>query len=535
MDVTFNVLDANGLPITGATCVASGGPTATTDANGSATTTTTAGGGSFSFQHPLFVREDVVFADIQTGQWNNSLVGRVAVSASAVTLQVTMGKVAVAPTVEITEGQASALALARADPAGVLLFRPPGFPATTRAYRFQWNATVAIRVAQQRLLPASAPAAGMRGWDRFQTTTSPPIPMADRGRFFWLVYPQSGPSQFVAAIWSPNVPAPQPLPALDFAVFLSPHTQAYTAKYPYGLLPAGSNPADQQYMSLGAKYLLAEFGFAAEIAAAGFPTTLVMPICRQGDWGPFASGEGLLRLLREVAVFLHRECRTSNLGTSQPGYDVNYRLAGGSLRSGTGIRDSYFGPVPPVGKIALSFFSTGAAPAKTAMGSGGLPHGYASADWGVPSGGSGSSFADIWKQAFREVWDLDGFHPATGGWPAYLTLLRGWYQADRARHFHLCHSSGRVPPPPMSYPGLLGERPGPLWTVPSRPGFGGGQELHADRWSVVTFDDAYISGGDPKIMPPLGDAHHATAAVAFAHAVTMTTIGRRSGTTLGGP
>jgi hypothetical protein len=527
MDVLFQVVDANGLPVSGATCSASPGPTATSDADGAATVAVGAGQVSLTVSHPQYVREDAVFADIATGDWNNSLYQKVAATASTITVRVTVGRCAVAPTVEISEDRARALAKAHVDPGGVLLFAPPAFPPPARAYRFQWNATLKVRLPDARLLPPTAPPSTAHGWDRFQTKTSADVPLGDRGRFFWLLYPASGPNPFVVAIWSPNLPAPHPLPALDFITFFSPTTGGYAATYPYGLLYAGEGKAaDQQYMSLGTKYLLAEYGFAYELAARGGAPTLVMPICRRGDWGPFASSEGLLRLLREVAVFLHRECRTSVLGSSQPGYDVSYRLAGGSLRSGTGIRSSYFGPVPPIGKVALGFFSTGAAPAKSVLAGQSLAQAYPSAGWGVPPQ-PGQDAAAAWKQASREIWDMDGFHPATGGWPNYLNLLRDWYKADPSRGFHLCHSSGRVPPPPMSYPGLLGERPGPLWTVPSAAGFGDGHELHSDRWSVVSFDDAYVANGDPTVMPALPDAHHATAMVAFAHDLSLTNVGFR--------
>jgi hypothetical protein len=524
MDLTFNVVDANGLAVPGAACSASGAASATTDQAGTATIAgVAAGGGSLSVQHPSFVREDAAFSDVQGGSWNNSLFARIAVSATAVTYRVTLGRLAVAPTVEFTEDRLREMARSHADPGGVLLFHPPAFPPPARAYRFHWNAQLKIRVPDARLLPGSAPAASAHGWDRFQTTAAD-VPIADRGRFFWLAYPATGPNPFVVAIWSPNLPATTPLPALDFVTFFSPTTGGYTARYPYGLNYAGpTQDADQQYMSLGAKYALAEFGFAYELAAAGSAAVLVMPICRGGDWGPFASEEGLLRLLREIAVFLHRECRTSGLGTAQPGYDVNFRLAGGSLRSGAGIRDTYFGVVPSVGSVAVGFFSTGAAPAKQLMAGAGLPKAYQAADWGVP-GGAGPA---AWRRAWREIWDMDGFHPGTGGWPAYLNLLRDWYCADDSRRFHLCHSSGRVPPPPMRIPLLVGERPAPLWVTPSASGFGSGQEMNAVRWSAVAFDDAYVSGPDPNVMPPLGDAHHATAAIAFAHDVALTSVGIR--------
>jgi hypothetical protein len=85
------------------------------------------------------------------------------------------------------------------------------------------------------------------------------------GRFFWLMHPgRPNEPQYVVAVWSPNINHDGPLELLDMVVFFSPHTAGYGARYPFGLFGMLPDPkaADQQYMTLGAKYLLQEYGFA---------------------------------------------------------------------------------------------------------------------------------------------------------------------------------------------------------------------------------------------------------------------------------
>jgi len=53
------------------------------------------------------------------------------------------------------------------------------------------------------------------------------------------------------------------------------------------------------------------------------------------------------------------------------------------------------------------------------------------------------------------------------------------------------------------------------------------RELHTTRSSVVEFSDGYVANGDANTRPVLGDAHHATASVAFSHAAALTSLGTR--------
>ena len=249
----------------------------------------------------------------------------------------------------------------------------------------------------------------------------------------------------------------------------------------------------------------------------------------------FQAQEGLYRLLREVAVFLQRECRTSFLGRSQKGYVAVDGLAGGSLRApgAPGIQADDFGQTPAVGSVGIGFFSTGCAPAKQVMatrGGGGVTGELGSQLWGTPGGG-GADPNSAWTASWTEVWDMDGFHPDTGGWQNYLTLLDQWYGQNPARGFRLCHSSGRSPPNPKTdanpiWKPLLKEGLSVDQIVAASGPFGAAYELQGSRWAAVRFDNSYIEGGAQGVFPELygKDAHHATCIVAFSHARALTKL-----------
>jgi hypothetical protein len=513
---TITVVDADLVPIAGArVALLKGSLLGATDEKGVLMLPAASGRPlQLTIAQQGFVTENVAFGpDLESGVWDNSLVRR-RVGPNSVDLKVVLGRCAAAPTTVVTDSDLGKLSAGQtSDPGAALLFHPPRFP-DVFAYRGHWLDPLRIRVANEELLPVAAAALTQKGWDRFNTQISDPLQIAERGRFFWLVYPESrkaGEQQYVVAVWSPNLDADQPLQALDMVVFFSPHTAAYVGNYPFGVVGAKGAPPVQPYIELGRKYLLDEYGFVYDLIARGIAATVVMPICRHGDWGPFASGVGMSRLLNEVAVFLHRECRTSNLGVKQTAYDPAYRFAGASLRtSKVGIRATDFGDVPSLGKVAVGFFSTGALAAKQLMSSGG---------------------PRMWSSAWKELWDLDGFHPATGGWPNYLSLVSQWVSDDPARVLRLWHSSGRVPPDPLT-------DPAPLWKQLLREGetfrryppasaAGFARELHGKRWSVVAFSDSYVADGPATVLPPLGDAHHATPKVGFSHGTALTTVGTR--------
>lgn len=527
MAVTCTVLarDVNGLPIANA-MVSLGGASGGTDPGGRWSTTLTSPPPypMITVTHPAYVTERVGTAgDLRTEAWGNALASRT-VAGDDVTFTVTLGRLDTCPTAELSDDQVKQVMKQKGrDPHTALLWRPPKYP-SIRAYTGQWNDQLDCYVAEEELLAATPIDPAARGWAQFLHRLVK-NPVAALGRFYWLTYPSPQTDQMhTVAVFSPNFAKPTPVSTLDFAVFYSPKTLDYAATYPYGLVNDAS-PL-QEYFNLGKKYLLDEFYFVAQLLARRSRAVTVMPIVKGDDWGPVNTGEGLLRLLREVAAFLHRQCRTSVQGVRPP-TDNPDELCGPNLRTfQRAVWSTDFGPVPPVGAVAVSGFSTGIEPVKNVMKNFAVAQGTVM--WGVPSVG-GTDAQRIWNLAFRELWDLDGFHPGTGGWPAYLTLLRTWFNFDSTRVLRSYHSAGRVPPDPTT-------DPDPVWkdlrgagltldrqqTPPGRSA----RILQNARWTSVRMSDSYVDYGPPDDRPVFLDAHHTTPRIGFSHAAGITGIGK---------
>nr|BFE60009.1 hypothetical protein GCM10020063_045350 [Dactylosporangium thailandense] len=522
---TVLVRDVNGLPIANA-LVTLGGASGATDAAGRFSTVLASPPPIplIVVAHPAYVTEHIAVAgDLRTEPWNNALAQR-AVAGDDVTFTVTLGRLDTCPVVELNAEQIKAVMRQPGrDPHAALLWRPPKYPAV-RAYTGHWNDQLDCYVAEEDLLPATPVADGARGWAQFRHRLVKNQVDA-LGRFYWLRYPAPQTDQMLTvAVFSPNLGRPRPVSRLDFVLFYSPNTSSYSATYPYGLINRDS--PFQQYFDLGKKYLLDEFYFVAQLLARRSRAITVMPIAHGTDLGPLVTGEGVLRLLREVAAFLHRQCRTSSAGVRPPA-DNPDELCGPNLRSlARAVFSTDFGAVPPVGAVAVSGFSTGIAPVKQVMKT--FPVTQGTTLWGVPSTG-GTDALRVWNTAFRELWDLDGFHPDTGGWPAYLQLLRTWFTFDGTRVVRSYHSSGRVPPDPLA-------DPDPVWkdlrgagltldrqqTPPGR----WARILQNARWTSVRMSDSYVDYGPGDDRPVFLDAHHTTPRIGFSHAAGITGIGK---------
>jgi hypothetical protein len=523
-------IDANGTPVKAAFVVLDNAQ-GTTDGKGTMADISVAANVThiLTISHPYYVTETVQFlGPIRTGTWNNSLFERT-VQTDRTVITVRLGRCISAPTVLMPRSEYAKLAAIGGDPHKALLYK---HPSGGLAYQYQSNAALAVQLAEEILLPDSPPPPTADGWDRFRSHISPPADIAAQGRFFWLLYPNSPQPQYAVAVWSPNIDRAKPLDKLDTIVFYSPHTAEYTATYPFGMKKGTEKAPDQQYMSLGFKYLL-NYGFIYGLVARKRQAVIIMPICNHGKWGPFASGEGVFRLCREVAIFLHRENRTSNRALAIGGMSKNFWLAGGSLRDAGMLQFSAdFGIPPEVGNIVISGFSTGIAPVKSIMQSWPL-QGFDHLYWGCPP--DRNAMEGLFKWAWRELWDMDGFHPTTGGWDAYLTLLHAWAKqtsakGDTDRIVRLCHSENRSPRNPLTdthavWKYLKDEGITVQIPSPRKPPFGA-TELHGRRWSVVTLDTAYIETNPEKGTPSLGpDSHSNTVKVAFSHCAALSRAG----------
>jgi hypothetical protein len=529
------VRDANNVPVADATVTLddvtnSGGTTVFVIQNKPTHTLTV--------EAPDYVTETARFnGTLDLGEWDNALLSR-SVDQGRIALTMRLGRLDVAPTVTIPKDGIKKLADARADAQAVLLDTLPRSPfGAWPVYRSHFLDPYAVWLTSTTLLPPPPPLVGAQGWARF--TGGPADPKADpmeSGRFFWLQHRNSSSSTFAVAVWSRNINHEGPLEALDMFVFFSPTTAAYKAKYPFGVIPGekqGSDP-DQQYMSLGSKYLLEQYGFAYELIARKRQAVLVMPICRHGDWGPYVTGEGMFRLCREVALFLHRECRTSNKALlSSAGVPHELWHAGGTLRSPSvsGIYGTDFGAPPRPGRIAVGGFSSGILPVKQLMATWGLPRGYTQRLSGCPyvalAGADTKEPRDLWADAWRELWDMDGYHRETGGWPNYLNLIRTWAFTNdvaRTRMVRMCHSLGQPDPktdPHPTWKAMMAEPPG---VTVDNYGIQFARELQGGRWSVVHLDGKFIDlgFGPPELGP---DVHHAIPKIAFSYFSALSPIG----------
>jgi hypothetical protein len=466
-------------------------------------------------------------ADLATGPWDNPLVSRTQI-AQDVVLRCRVGRLDTCLTDQISEDDLTRMATRPpADPQKALLFDWPR-DQSVRAYRFQWNDARIVQSARAELLPDPPKSPLSKGWSRF-LSDSTTVDVAALGRFYWLDYPsRPRDAAHTVALWSPNLSNPTPLETLDFNVFFTPSTYKYVARHPFGLVP-NTKPADQQYMSLGGKYLLDEYFFVHQLLARRNRSILVAPICNQGDWGPFQSGEGIYRLLREAALFLHRQCRTSLTGVKPP---TSNGLAGPNLRhSGLLSKSTAFGSVPSVGRVVIGGFSAGIDPVKKIL----APARYGwsvnrtAQYWGAPPSNLGSA-EEAWQRAWTELWDLDGNHPGPGAWSNYLKRLGEWYAEQPDRRVRLYHSSGlrdATTDNHVFYKQLLSGERNPLSrTMPASAGMGAASILQGARWTVVRLDDAYIDGGPATETPPFSDAHHTTPKIGFSHATGLTQVGK---------
>jgi hypothetical protein len=80
-------------------------------------------------------------------------------------------------------------------------------------------------------------------------------------------------------------------------------------------------------MDLGYRHLLKR-AFVDSLVARNRKAVLVMPVWKLGVMKPFNCREAVLRLCEEVVLFLHRECRTSNMFKKPGGIDPKFRFRG---------------------------------------------------------------------------------------------------------------------------------------------------------------------------------------------------------------
>lgn len=376
-------------------------------------------------------------------------------------------------------------------------------------------------------------------WDRLRYVSRDEIDPNKSGVFFHLEYGavQNGPRLFLSLY----LPSPGKRNALDYVVFFSPSTAIpnrfpidkppFRGNYPYGM----TAKTDQSYPRHSQGYLFNGAHLVHQLLAAESNAVIVMPLAPYGDWSVFQTRAGLYRLLLECNLFLHREYFTTQHALVRPSWP-EYARAGGSVHlptgMGAGVASSIFGrfePVPPIDRVAVAAFSDGCKALQKLLidTAGKLPKEYNYERFGA----NVSAFEGV----FKEVWDIDGAHPAYHGYEAFEKALSAWYKQGN-RRFRLYHTSNGSEATggerdSMSYEALKPLRkPSDIVNEVSVTKNGASywaKERHAaDRqWSCVRFEYGFLSSDNPsnKARPywMKDDAHHFVPKIAFGHAAHL--------------
>ena len=315
---------------------------------------------------------------IQPDDWLcNSSIWTIARDGNKTNISVTLSRIRVAPTEYIPEESISNF---EGRPKGVLLEKDSSVRLLGINIEDYYNGKI------EKLRSLKNPSVNdpnLDEWDRFFYTESS-IDPSQNGNFIWLEYGNgSGKGnnrvRFLVALWVPktkfNRGSYQFLGSLDFIVFFSPSTRnvnfpsdefPYTANYPYQLMKPKqpdkgkrSTEVRQPYVGAGHLYLFSQYFFSYQLLASGKKAVLVMPIFppfHEGEWGPFASQSGLMRLLKEVCHFLHKQLYTTHLySLSDSGFTEAVSFNNKSKKN----LMAQFSPIPQVGRVITSSLSAG--------------------------------------------------------------------------------------------------------------------------------------------------------------------------------
>jgi hypothetical protein len=512
-----------------------------------------------------YVKESVTFnGALHIASWNNSLVSRM-LTPYRTELIIRLGRLIAAPTERKTDAEVKAMAKVQQNAEKVII-SPNGLSGYRNILR-----DLSIWRVESDLLPSAPPPPTKVGWEKFSgVEVIPAVEAGRKGRFILLLNnddPMAQPSNqrtFAVAVWSPNIDQDTPLASMDMIVFFSPTTYGLFpgVKYPFGMgyLPPrpdhpGPRKAAQCYLAVASSYLLDFYCFVYMLAARGRQAVVVMPLDNNGDRGPYDTGEGLFRLCREVSLFLHRECRTSSKGYLALTSDLIH--CGGTLRGleTGGIFADNFGLPPKPGRVAVSGFSNAVGgwmktirrSKKTVkvlqkgvliqlMSRWGLSATYEQRFWGCPHNSLGSPSdrepEDLWQEAWRELWDMDGSQP--GGWRNYLARVNLWAFPNEPttpptgeRMVFMCHSllsiNDNDPRTDKNqfWAKMKKETPS---SVENYNGWPVTREVKGRRWAVAYINKIYYDIGVG--VPELGDdSHHATAKVAWNWFTALSNVG----------
>ncbi|MFD9905421.1 hypothetical protein [Streptomyces sp. NPDC059063] len=418
-----------------------------------------------------------------------------------------------------------------------------------------WGQKIAFRSLKDT--SGSAPTAlgdpAKDAWDRLSSVETA-VALKDTGGFLWLEYGSvtgAHPEQprFLVGVWAPRAAGPVPKGGMDVVCYFTPSTDTPTfphttypfrTGYPYAV-SQGAAAADQPYVVLGYRHLMREMSLVQAQHASGRPALLVLPVFpalkpeakgragageEQHAWQPFASQEGMHRLLLEVVHFLHR---------------FGYRLRGDFSRwqgtsapvdqlsplPGTPYFRSVPDPPPGLRHVTMCGFSSaisGLFPlftrSRIALSTRYPPHLF---------GGD----ADAFTQAWREWWDLDLELNATltgiktADYEQRLLQWLGEGHDRRMRMYHGQFTTGATDPARLF--ARLAQR-NPAVTEIGRPVAAREWRDPGGRWSAAFYTMAFLRAAarPPGVLPayplltePAQLTHRFAAAIGFGHASTL--------------
>jgi hypothetical protein len=571
MQVVIHTVDVNGDPVAN-TKVTLELPTGSVDlpvgSEGGASVSIAGNVQAFSIRihHPNFEDDDVSI-DLRQANWTNPVV-HVGISGATVDVRFPLSRIRYLPGQLVEESRLTpekldektnptqqqrnevdkrnkeALRRLNQEVRGVLMERD--------GERLRPRHAVDYDVSDFRRLDPSPPGTSTLGsataatWDRFKTASVATSP-AKEGAFFLVEYGERDSftatkprKTFLVSFYVPFSVGGSGIRRRDVIVFLPPHTARpeYAVNFPYGLNLSGNRDRFEQpfFSRLAVAYMFGRHWLVHQVLAAKRNPVLVMPIWPSTTTDPLLSQVGLMRLLREVLHFAHRQGVTTPLKSM---YSYAPPLVG-SERIPTIRRELFarFEPTPSVGQVAVAGYSVSGSYLRSLFTAVKLPpkdKDYGP-EFGVPPRDE-TTFANQWI----ESWDLDGSFGDVGKDPndprnyreEFFTSLIAWYRSRQDRGFRIARSSytGGTQEDLTKTP-LSGVRESGASIMPATDASPGvwAYDYYAarSRWSALVTSGTYLKPPTGGTTPPFGqdDEHQFLPNIGLAWALMLSPIGR---------
>jgi hypothetical protein len=390
-----------------------------------------------------------------------------------------LGRVRAAPSMFISESDLQRIHRGRQGIRHAL--REDRQPIWNWRYRLQWDGGGELRLLKPRILNDAMG----EGWQRLHHEITSPDPVA-KGAFRWLEYHVDG-RMYAIAVWAQTPYFSRIIgTGLDFVVMLSPTTEKKDdykldpgQSYPYGLKRVGQELEQPFLTGLGQGYFfrhLPNHMLVHQLVAARKKALLVLPINNEGKFGPFKSGPGLHRALKEIARFVYK----THVVT--PWFSM-------ANKSDRFTRQGHYPSIPGVRQVVTVGYSEALGTILPLLNT------------------ADPSFAKVWT----ELWCLDlavkgGTHFAELG-----PLLDRWLGKDNRRRLRLYQtahttSSAWRPSTEPRLKNIIGKA-----TILTKQGASSSiaaEEIHApdDRWSMLYFSYDYLKQKTADLGDP--DPHY---------------------------